>query len=192
MSISRVANHLHNRVFGFFEAFIYSGRWVIAPMYVGLFFALVIYTLKFIEELREITCQFFGIESVPFFHIEETLLLLRVLSLVDITMIGNLIIMIMIGSYSIFIRKFENTDKPQWLEHISASTLKIKMGMSLMGVSSIHLLKDFIDAKEISWDIIAKHGTIHTIFIISTLALAYADKLMHNTHTETPPHAPTH
>ena len=162
----------HNKMVEFIENIIYNGRWAVAPMYVGLFITLVVYTYKFTKELFDLLIN---IRSI-----EETQLLIKVLELIDIVMIGNLVLIITIGSYTIFIRKLNIiVDKPAWLEHITSGSLKIKMGMSLIGVSSIHLLKDFIGVNTIAWEIVLKHVLIHLVFIISTVALAYTDNLCH-------------
>lgn len=173
LSTDNATHGMMDAIFSFFERFIYGGRWVIAPMYVGLLIALVIYTYKFITQLIELC------EKVR--TITEADLMLSVLSLIDTVMIGNLILLIMIGSYAIFVRKFEIEihERPHWLEHITSGTLKIKMGMSLIGVSSIHLLKDFIGTEAWNLEFIGKHVIIHIVFIISTIALAYTERISH-------------
>lgn len=177
----KIISPIHNRISRFFETFIYGGRWVIVPMYIGLLVTLVIYTWKFIFELIGL-CHTFS--CLP-----EAELMLRVLGLVDLVMIGNLILMIMIGSYSIFVRKFHlpEDDKPQWLEHISSGTLKVKIGTSLIGISSIHLLKDFIDAEALSREYIGRHVVIHIVFVLSTLAVALTDRIMHPEQSNSTP-----
>lgn len=158
-----------------FQAIIFAGRWTIAPMYAGLLIALIIYSYKFCTLLAALVTQMFTIS--------EEHLMLSVLSLVDISMVGNLIIMIMIGGYSIFLRRINlhgRENRPQWLDHINSGTLKVKMGTSLIGVSSIHLLKDFVGETGINY----KHIIIHLIFVASTLALAFTDKLLHENHSE--------
>lgn len=158
-------------VIHFFERFIYGGRWVIAPMYVGLLVALGIYTYRFIIEVYHLCA---GLSALG-----DSELMLSVLSLVDTVMIGNLLLLIMIGSYSIFVRRLKlGADSPAWLEYITAGTLKIKMGTGLIGVSSIHLLKDFIGT-EATPEILYKHVGIHIVFIVSTIALAYVDRHGH-------------
>lgn len=167
-----------NWVIGLFETLIYGGRWIVAPMYVGLLVALVIYTYRYMAELIEL-CLHARV-------IEESSLMLTVLGLVDTTMIGNLLLLIMVGSYSIFIRKIGGEhDRPQWLEGISSSTLKIKMGASLIGISSVHLLRDFVGAETVGRELIGKHVIIHCVFIVSTLALAFSDKITHSTSNST-------
>ena len=157
-----------------FEGFIFGSRWILAPMYAGLVIALLVYCLKFLVELWELVSH-----ATTF---SESEVMLAVLGLVDITMIANLILMIEIGGYTIFVRamNFKNKDdKPQWLNHISSGTLKVKMGVSLLGVTAIHLLKDFVDAEKIEWSTLWKRMAIHGIFIISSVALVVVDRLLH-------------
>ena len=170
----------HNKIIVLFEAFIYGGRWAMVPMYVGLLATLGIYVWRFLVQLLEL-CHQSG-------SISEGNLMLAVLGLVDLTMIGNLIVMIMIGSYSIFVRPLgTGSTRPQWLEHISSGTLKVKIGTSLIGITSVHLLKDFVDSEALTREQIIRHVGIHLIFVISTLCLAFTDKVLH----ATTPHATT-
>lgn len=182
-----------------FEGFLYGSRWILAPMYAGLVLSLLIYCVKFLIELWDLCLH--GV------HQTEAEVMLVVLGLVDITMIANLILMIMIGGYTIFVRalKFHKLeDRPQWLNHINSGTLKVKMGMSLLGVTAIHLLKDFVDAEKVSWETMWKRLLIHGIFIVSSIVLAFVDKMLHppghessdkilakeaaQTHAQTPTH----
>lgn len=179
MSNTPSVSSANSKLFRFFENFIYGGRWLIAPMYVGMLVVLGVYTYNFIHQIWELILHFQTMH--------EGEMIASVLGLVDILMIANLIIMIMVGGYHIFVRRFNimaADERPQWLEHISSGTLKTKMGMSLIGVSSIHLLRDFVSDGPINWELVGKHAGIHLIFVISTIALAYTDKLMHS-HTQT-------
>lgn len=188
MSDEHILNRTHNAINRAAESLIYGGRWVIAPMYVGLLAALVVYTLRFLQELYHL--------CLTGLNMTEGELMLSVLSLIDTCMLGNLILLIMIGSYSIFIRKLEFPahNRPQWLDHITSGSLKIKMGMSIVGVSSIHLLKSFIDANSISVDLMVKQGALHLLFVVSGLGIAYIDKISHGApapHVEPPPSTPS-
>lgn len=171
-----------NVITRFLDQTIYSGRWLVAPMYFGLFVALVIYCYKFFLQIAEL-CHDAS-------HVGESELMLRVLSLVDLTMVGALVVMIMIGGYSSFIRKLnlKGVKLPNWLERITGGTLKIKMATSLIGVSSIHLLKDFISVDTISWDTISKHVLIHLVFLLSAVALVLTEKWGHVEKTDTNSH----
>jgi uncharacterized protein (TIGR00645 family) len=169
------------------ESILYNSRWMLALMYMGLIIAMGLYCLRFMIELWEM-CR-------EFLHMTEGELLIHVLSLVDITMIGNLVFVIMIGGYSIFVSEIDikgmrTRDKPKWLNHVTANSLKIKMGVSLVGVSSIHLLKIFVDPH---LSLTAK-CVIHVLFVISTMALTWIDVSSHkdNEHAPDPekPHKP--
>jgi uncharacterized protein (TIGR00645 family) len=164
------------------ERFIFVGRWVLAPMYVGLIVGELIYVYRFLIELTHILGHFTTITE------EE--LLIGMLSLVDITMIGNLIAMVTIGGYSIFVSEINFQDishKPRWLNnHISSGTLKIKMCATLIGITLIHLLKSFINAPHANWNDIGKLLAIHAMFLVSIAVLAGVEKLTHP-HPNPPP-----
>jgi uncharacterized protein (TIGR00645 family) len=149
---------------------------LLVPLYFVLIAALVPYGYRAILELGHLYISFRGME--------ESELIISVLTLCDIVMIANLIIMIALGSYHVFIRQISmpKEEKPSWLVRISSGLLKIKMATSLIGISSIHLLKDFINANNTDWVVVAKHGILHVIFLCSAMALGYVEKV---THTET-------
>lgn len=147
------------------EQIIYQSRWLLVPFYFGLIVAQCIYCYKFGHSLYEL--------CLAFPSMDETKLMLGVLALVDITMIANLLKMIISGSYQSFVSKIGQDN----LEKISSGYLKVKIGTSLIGVSSIHLLQAFINAENVAThDLIAK-STIHIIFLVSTIGLAYIDYL---------------
>lgn len=156
------------------ETFIFSSRWIQAPLYAGLIVASVLYTYKFGLELWHL--------CVEIDHITESELMLGVLGLVDVTMVANLIIMVVIGGYATFVSKIdldEHEDRPDWLEKVNAATLKIKLSASLVGISGIHLLKAFIDIEEkdpehVKWQVI-----IHVVFLLSSLMLAASERILH-------------
>ena len=157
-----------------FEQLIFASRWVQAPIYLGLIVGSVIYSYKFLVELfhlyRNVT------------EINEAHMMLGILTLIDITMVLNLLFMVIIGGYVTFIGiciETHNTDCPDWLEKVDAGVMKIKFTSALVGVSSIHLLKAFINIDEknlqhVMWQII-----IHFIFLVSTLMLAQTENLLH-------------
>jgi uncharacterized protein (TIGR00645 family) len=155
---------------GVTQRWLLKGNLLLIPLYFILILAQIPYGYRAVMELWHI--------MQCFRTIEESDLIISVLTLCDIVMIANLIQMIAIGSYHVFIRRISlpSDDKAVWLEHISSGLLKIKMSTSLIGISSIHLLKDFINANNTSWDVVAKHSLIHIVFLISTIALVYADK----------------
>lgn len=157
------------------ERLIFASRWIQAPIYLGLVVASVLYCFKFATELWHL-CHGFS-------HMKEAELMLGVLTLVDITMVANLIFMVIIGGYSIFVSKLDlqdHPDRPEWLDHTNASTLKIKLSASLIGVSGIHLLKSFINLEHIAnMDVVKWQVIIHGVFLASSLALAISERMLH-------------
>lgn len=154
---------------------IYWSRYILIPIYLSLFASLIVYAYKVIEESYGLFYDTF----ISGTHITEEDLLFKVLSILDIAMIANLIIMILIGSYSIFVKKITAHDKPQWLRHITAGSLKTKMSASVVGVSTIHLLKNFVNSASMTdHDLIVK-SAIHLFFIVSTIAMAKTDYITH-------------
>ncbi|WGL59618.1 TIGR00645 family protein [Pigmentibacter sp. JX0631] len=160
------------------EYIIFASRWLQAPLYFGLIIAQIAYTIKFIQELVHII----GSATVS----TELQLLLGILSLVDFTMVANLLAMVIIGGYATFVSKLNvenHDDKPDWLDHIDPGTIKVKLASSLIGISSIHLLRSFIDIsvadiEKIKWQII-----IHLTFIASTVFLAISEYIMSKKHS---------
>lgn len=161
----------------FAEKALFTSRWLLYVLYLGLSIGLGLYCYKFCIELWHMASEIQSLST------EMTMLAL--LGLVDIAMVANLVIMIAIGSYSIFIREISPdsiANRPRFMNHITASGLKVKMGSSLIGVSSIHLLKKFIESAEnhqghgADWNTIGILLSIHGIFIVSTIALAYIDR----------------
>lgn len=157
----------------FFESLIFASRWVQAPVYAGLILGSVLYTYKFLVELIHLT--------MTVTTIKEELLMLGILTLVDIAMVLNLLVMVIIGGYATFVSRIHlenHEDRPDWLEKIDAGTLKVKLAGALVGISGIHLLKSFIninnkDFEQVKWQIV-----IHVVFLFSTLMLAYTEKVL--------------
>lgn len=164
----------------FLESLIFMSRWTLAPMYLGLAWGMVLYLFKFFEELIHLTKGLFSAS--------ESEVMLSLLNLVDITMVGNLILMIMVGGWHIFVHmmEFNESNRPGWLRQINSSTLKIKMNMSLIGVSSIALLRMFVNVDKMpNWTPLLMMLSIHAIFILSTLALGLVDEMLHPKGKET-------
>lgn len=163
----------------FLERSIFASRWLQAPMYAGLIVGTALYAYKFLVELIHLCAT---INTVS-----EEVLMLGVLTLVDITMVANLLIMVVIGGYATFVSKIhlaQHEDRPEWLEKINAGTLKVKLAGALVGVSGIHLLKTFINVthkspSEIQWQVV-----IHVVFLFSTLMLAWTEKILHDGHSK--------
>lgn len=153
------------------ENTIVFSRWLLVPMYMGLILVQLCYVYKFAEELVNLFSHVLNIN-------EEEIMLIA-LTLVDMTMIGNLIIMILIGSYSIFVDEINFIPGLKWLSHIDAGILKVKIGMSLVGLTTIHLLQLFIDIGKYSDREVFMTVFLHIVFIISTLGMVYVDKMIH-------------
>ncbi len=158
------------------ESFIFSSRWIQLPMYLGLIMGSILYTYKFgVELLHLIT------------HIQdlsESAVMLIILTLVDFTMVANLLFIVVIGGYSTFVSKLsildDHEDRPEWLQKVDAGTLKVKLAASLVGVSGIHLLQSFINIANKTYIDVAFQIVIHVVFLFSTLLLAYSEKIMHS------------
>ena len=164
------------------ETFIFASRWIQAPLYLGLIVAQMIYCWLFMIELSHLVHGAFTGSNFT-----ETEVMLVVLGLIDVVMIANLLVMVIIGGYETFVSRLDlegHPDQPEWLSHVNAGVLKIKLSTAIIGISSIHLLKTFIAAGNLGspgatltepgvmWQTI-----IHTIFIISAMGIAYVDKL---------------
>jgi len=111
----------------------------------------------------------------------ETVIMLAVLALIDVVMISNLLIMVIVGGYETFVSRLNlegHPDEPEWLSHVNASVLKVKLGTAIIGISSIHLLKTFINAGNYSEKVLMWQTIIHIAFLLSAIAIAYTDKLL--------------
>lgn len=162
-----------NRIEAFFESIVFASRWIQAPLYAGLIVAELLYAYKFLVELWEMV--------IHIDKMEETVFMLGVLGLIDVTMVANLLTMVVIGGYATFVSKLDlehHPDRPDWLTHVDPGTIKIKLAASLIGISSIHLLKGFVDVanedpEHLKWKIF-----IHLTFLASAILLAWTDKIM--------------
>jgi uncharacterized protein (TIGR00645 family) len=151
-------------------SFIFWSRWLQLPMYLGLIVALGIYSYKFLIKLWDLTINL-GI-------LKEDDILLNVLSLIDVVMIANLLVMVIIGGYEIFVSRLDvqdHRDQPEWLAHVDAGVLKVKLGMALITISSIHLLRSFIDAGNISEHTLKWEVIIHMVLVVSAGFIAVTD-----------------
>ena len=160
-----------------FGNIILISKWFQLPLYLGLILAGCLYTYKYVIELIHITSH---ISTIT-----ETDLMMGILSLVDIVMVANLLVMVIIGGYSTFVKKLhfaEEQDLPDWLDHISAGTLKIKLSTALVGISGIHLLQTFININQVASDKIIMQIALHITFLISAIGLALTEVLLHKTH----------
>lgn len=151
---------------------IFLSRWLQAPLYLGLIIAQAVYVFHFLVELWHL------VQKTT--QITETEIMLTVLGLIDVVMIANLLIMVIVGGYETFVSRLhleKHPDQPEWLSHVNAGILKVKLATALIGISSIHLLKTFIEADRISEKVLLWQVAIHMTFVISALLLAYIDRL---------------
>lgn len=168
---------MSNKIETIFEKIIFASRWLQAPLYGGLIIGGILYAYKFVVELVHL--------CLTINEISETVLMLGVLTLVDITMVANLLIMVIIGGYSTFVSRMDidkHVDKPDWLQKVDAGTLKVKLAGSLVGVSGIHLLQSFINIKNHQTEHIMWQVIIHVVFLLSSIMLAYTEKILHSKH----------
>jgi uncharacterized protein (TIGR00645 family) len=174
---------------------IFASRWLQLPLYVGLILAQGVYVWHFWIELVHLIEAAFGntaalqqlITSIGYKQdvavtgLNETIIMLVVLALIDVVMISNLLIMVIVGGYETFVSRMNlqnHPDQPEWLSHVNASVLKVKLATAIIGISSIHLLKTFINANNYSEKVLMWQTLIHITFLLSAVAIAYTDKLM--------------
>ena len=160
---------------------IFGSRWLQLPLYIGLIVAQGVYAVLFLKELWHLIAH-----SLDF---SEQQIMLVVLGLIDVVMISNLLVMVIVGGYETFVSRLNlrgHPDEPEWLSHVNASVLKIKLAMAIIGISSIHLLRTFIEAgnlggtgrttnytsEGVMWQTI-----IHVVFILSAIGIAYVDRI---------------
>ncbi|WP_066131377.1 TIGR00645 family protein [Bordetella ansorpii] len=169
-------------------ALIFSSRWLQLPLYLGLIIAQGVYVLLFLKELWHLVTH-----ATSFGELE---IMLIVLGLIDVVMISNLLVMVIVGGYETFVSRLRlegHPDQPEWLSHVNASVLKVKLAMAIIGISSIHLLRTFIEVGNLgtAGSRVTEQGVmwqaiIHALFILSAIGIAYVDRLT------VMPHAPRH
>lgn len=158
------------------ESLIFWSRWLQAPLYLGLIAAQGVYVYQFMHELAMLIAKAGSLG--------ENDIMLIVLGLIDVVMIANLLIMVIVGGYETFVSRLDlenHPDQPEWLSHVNAGVLKVKLATALIGISSIHLLKTFINAEHLADRVIIAQVSIHLAFLISAIAIAWTDKLMTGT-----------
>ena len=178
---------------------IFASRWLQLPLYLGLIAAQGVYVWLFLVELWHLIGAAFGNQAdlqalvnnigytpdKPLTGLNETIIMLVVLALIDVVMISNLLIMVIVGGYETFVSRLgldSHPDQPEWLDHVNASVLKVKLALSIIGISSIHLLKTFINAGNSDTKVLMWQTIIHAVFLFSAIAIAYTDKLVHSSH----------
>ena len=186
-------------------SFMFASRWLQLPLYLGLILAQCVYVFHFWVELKDLVLAALGNEdalqhvfqavAVPDAplpnKLNETTIMLVVLGLIDVVMISNLLIMVIVGGYETFVSRMyleDHPDQPEWLSHVNASVLKTNLAMAIIGISSIHLLKTFINAKSYDAQTIAAQASIHVVFLLSALAIAYTDRIMMTTQSDNKHH----
>jgi len=174
---------------------IFASRWLQLPLYLGLIAAQGVYVYHFLVELIHLIEAVFGSQTalqalvtsigyksdVVLTSLNETVIMLVVLALIDVVMISNLLIMVIVGGYETFVSRMNlegHPDQPEWLSHVNASVLKVKLATAIIGISSIHLLKTFINAANYDTKVLLWQTIIHVVFLLSALAIALTDRLM--------------
>ena len=174
---------------------IFASRWLQLPLYLGLIVAQGIYVWLFWQELYYLLLAAFGnadalshvLDAVSVEGVErpdglnETVIMLVVLGLIDVVMISNLLIMVIVGGYETFVSRMNlegHPDQPEWLSHVNASVLKVKLATAIIGISSIHLLKTFINAAAYDEKTLIAQVGIHITFLLSALAIGATDRLL--------------
>ena len=187
---------------------IFATRWLQLPLYLGLILAQGVYVYQFWVELVHLIVAAFGDQAAlatlvkssgyqaaailgpdgrvigyeAITALNETIIMLVVLALIDVVMISNLLIMVIIGGYETFVSRLRldgHPDQPEWLDQVNASVLKVKLATAIIGISSIHLLKTFINAANYTDKVLMWQTLIHIAFLFSAMAIAYADRIMH-------------
>jgi uncharacterized protein (TIGR00645 family) len=158
----------------YLEKLTFSSRWLLYPMLVGLVLALSVFMIRFlIDDFHFIFGGFAG-------HSEQAML--GVLGLVDTLMIGNLLSMIILGSYQVFIKRIDvdtDANRPQWLDHVDSGILKVKVALSITGITLIQILKDFVNIEHVEWRLVVYRMLLHGLCLMSALVLAIIWRIMH-------------
>ena len=174
---------------------IFASRWLQLPLYLGLIAAQAVYVVHFLLELWYLIVAATGssdalkhlVTSIGYKSstevtvLNETIIMLVVLALIDVVMISNLLIMVIVGGYETFVSRMNlegHPDQPEWLSHVNASVLKVKLATAIIGISSIHLLKTFINADNYSDRVLVAQTAIHIAFLLSAMAIAFTDRIM--------------
>jgi len=176
---------------------IFASRWLQLPLYLGLIVAQVVYVVLFVEELFHLVELLWNPgaldESITRLGLtersKETVIMIIVLSLIDVVMISNLLIMVIVGGYETFVSRLRlegHPDQPEWLSHVNANVLKVKLATAIIGISSIHLLKSFISAGTLSEQSLYWQSVIHALFLVSAIAIALIDRIMSIGYTPKP------
>ncbi|KVD06645.1 hypothetical protein WI80_19645 [Burkholderia ubonensis] len=156
---------------------IFMSRWLQVPLYLGLIVAQGVYAFLFLHEVWHLLSHAASLDEIG--------VMLAVLGLIDVVMISNLLIMVIVGGYETFVSRLGvegHPDEPEWLDHVNAGVLKVKLSMALISISSIHLLKTFINPDQHTTHAIMWQVLIHVSFLVSALVMAWVDRLTTHTH----------
>ena len=156
----------------FLENAMYASRWLLAPVYFGLSLGLIALTIKFFQEIFHILPHIFSVSGSD--------MILTLLSLVDMTLVGGLLVMVMFSGYENFVSQLdinEGKEKLSWLGKMDATSLKNKVAASIVAISSIHLLRVFMDAKNVPDNKLMWYVIIHLTFVLSAFVMGYLDRL---------------
>lgn len=168
-----VAQNKQHPMLTLVESQIFASRWLQAPLYFGLIIAQCVYVYKFILEL------FHLVQGAHTLRESEVMLL--VLGLVDVVMVANLLLMVIVGGYETFVSRLyleDHPDRPEWLDHVDAGVLKVKLAAAMVTISSIHLLKTFINTDNVANDKIVMQVMLHVAFLVSVLTMAWVERIM--------------
>ncbi|MEN8516440.1 TIGR00645 family protein [Burkholderia sp. RS02] len=177
MSAPHSPGHPARRPLRPLPALIFMSRWLQVPLYLGLIVAQAVYVFLFLKEVWHLLSHAAGLDEVS--------VMLAVLGLIDVVMISNLLIMVIVGGYETFVSRLGiegHPDEPEWLDHVNAGVLKVKLSMALISISSIHLLKTFINPDQHTTHAIMWQVIIHVSFLVSALVMAWVDRLTTHTH----------
>ena len=155
------------------SSILFGSRWLQLPLYLGLIVAQAVYVFHFMVELTHL------VEKLP--GLGEADIMLIVLGLIDVVMISNLLIMVIVGGYETFVSRLNlkgHPDEPDWLSHVNANLLKVKLATAIIGISSIHLLKTFINAPNLDEKTLMWQTIIHMAFVLSAVSIAFIDRIM--------------
>jgi len=161
------------------SSIIFMSRWLQAPLYFGLMIVLCVYVYEFAIGLTHLV--------TTANRLTETGVMLLALDLIDMVMIANLLIMVILGGYETFVSRLNlhgHSDHPEWLDEVNAGTMKIKLALAIVTISSIHLLRTFIDPTQKDFYVVMWQVIIHLTLVVSAIAIAFTDKLMTSNHTK--------
>ena len=166
------------------ERLLYASRWLLAPIYLGLSLTLLVVGAKFFQELWHLMSHIL--------EIGETDMILMVLAMIDLSLVASLVVMVMFSGYENFVSRIEvgaEDDKLQWLGKLDASTLKLKVAVSIVAISSIHLLQSFVNIPQVPNDKLMWYVIVHLTFVLSAVMMGVLDRIAFSAHRDHGPDA---